>query len=106
MFAYGSSMDQKCSNYALTNLLFGLCRFVRVIDLLVILPNPILELQHAPLPVNQGVYPNSSFFCCVHLGLTFESIKELGGVYSKAYLKTKLHHVEQKKARNARGITQ
>jgi hypothetical protein len=28
VFAYGSSMHQKCLNYALTNLLFGLCRSV------------------------------------------------------------------------------
>ncbi len=40
----------KCSNYALTNLLFGLCRSVWVIELLVNLPSPILELQHTLLP--------------------------------------------------------
>jgi hypothetical protein len=40
----------KCSNYALTNLLFGLCKLMWVIELLVNLPSPILELQHAPLP--------------------------------------------------------
>jgi len=28
MFAHDSSMHQKCSNYALTNLLFGLCKSV------------------------------------------------------------------------------
>jgi len=28
VFARGSFMHQKCSNYALTNLLFGLCRSV------------------------------------------------------------------------------
>jgi hypothetical protein len=50
VFAYDSSVHQKCFDYALTNLLFGLCRFVRVIELLVIHSNPILELQHAPLP--------------------------------------------------------
>jgi hypothetical protein len=49
MFAHGSSMHQKCSCYALTNLLFGLCRSMWVIYLLVILFSPILELQHAPL---------------------------------------------------------
>jgi hypothetical protein len=26
VFAHGSSVHQKCSNYALTNLLFGLCK--------------------------------------------------------------------------------
>jgi hypothetical protein len=40
----------KCSNYALTNLLFGLCRSVWVIELLVNLLSPILKLQHALLP--------------------------------------------------------
>jgi hypothetical protein len=34
----------KCSNYTLTNLLFDLCRFVWVSELLVNLPSPILEL--------------------------------------------------------------
>jgi hypothetical protein len=38
----------KCSNYALTNLLFGLCKFVWVIELLINLPNPILKFKHAP----------------------------------------------------------
>ncbi len=48
VFAHGLSMHQKCSNYALTNLLFGLCRSVWVIDLLVILPNPHLEALTCP----------------------------------------------------------
>jgi hypothetical protein len=37
----------KCSNYTLTNLLFSLCKFVWVSELLVNLPSPILELEHA-----------------------------------------------------------
>ncbi len=41
----------KCFNYAITNLLFGLCRLVWVSKLLVNLPSPIPELQHAPLPI-------------------------------------------------------
>jgi len=40
MYAGGLSMHQKCSNYAPTNLLFGLCRFTWIIDLLVTCPNP------------------------------------------------------------------
>jgi len=40
----------KCSNYALTNLLFGLCKSMWVIELLVNLSSSILELQHGPLP--------------------------------------------------------
>jgi hypothetical protein len=41
----------KCYKYALTNLLFGLCKFVWVIELFVNLLSPILELQHAFLPL-------------------------------------------------------
>ncbi len=44
VFAHGSFVHQKCSNYALTNLLFGLCTPMWIIDLLVICPNPILKL--------------------------------------------------------------
>ncbi len=40
MFAHGSFVHQKCSNYELTNLLFDLCRSVWIIDLLVSLPSP------------------------------------------------------------------
>jgi hypothetical protein len=36
VFACGLSMHQKYSNYALTNLLFGLCKSVWIIDLLII----------------------------------------------------------------------
>jgi len=42
MYVHGSSMYQKCSNYALTNLLFGLCRSIWIINPLVIHPNPHL----------------------------------------------------------------
>ncbi len=50
IFAYGSSVHQRCSNSALTNLLFGFCRFVWVSDLFVNLPSPIPELQHTLYP--------------------------------------------------------
>ncbi len=40
----------QCSNYALINLLFGLCKSVWIIELLVNLPSPISELQHTLLP--------------------------------------------------------
>jgi len=55
----------KCFNYALTNLLFGLCRSVWVIELFVNFSNPIPELQHTPLPrsaTSQGARPNSFSF--------------------------------------------
>jgi len=47
VYAYGLSMHQKCSNHALTNLLFGLCRFTCLSLVLIF----ISELQHAPLPL-------------------------------------------------------
>ncbi len=40
----------KCFNYTLTNLLFGLCMSLWVIELIVNLPSPIPELQHTLLP--------------------------------------------------------
>jgi hypothetical protein len=40
----------KCSNYALINLLFGLCKFAWVIEMFVNLLSPISELQHALRP--------------------------------------------------------
>jgi hypothetical protein len=73
----------KCSDYALTNLLFGLYRSVWIIDFFVHLPSPhhgalactstpkVLQArEHAPI-----------FFLSVVItfGLTVESIKELGG---------------------------
>jgi len=50
VFVCGSSVHHKCSNYARTNFLFGLCRFVWIIDLLITFPSPIPKLQHALLP--------------------------------------------------------
>jgi hypothetical protein len=50
MFAHGSYVHQKCFSFSLTNLLFGLCKFVWINDLLVNLPSPISKLQHALLP--------------------------------------------------------
>jgi len=48
MFTHGLFVHQKCSNYALTNLLFGLCRSVWVIDLLITLPNPHPRVTFLP----------------------------------------------------------
>ncbi len=56
MFACGLSMHQKCSNYAPSN------------------------SKSAQKHYELGSMPNSSFFHCRHLRLTFESIKELGNV--------------------------
>jgi hypothetical protein len=40
MYAHASSVHQKCSSYAQTNLLFGLCKSMWIIDLIVIHPSP------------------------------------------------------------------
>jgi hypothetical protein len=63
VFARGSSVHQKWSTYALTNLLFGLCRFVWVTKLLINLLSPypralarpstpevLLMREHASIP--------------------------------------------------------
>ncbi len=69
VFPCGSSLHQNCFSYALTNLLFGLCKSVWVGELLVNPPSLILELQHTPTP----------FFVVFTFGLIVESIKEFGG---------------------------
>ncbi len=51
MYAHGSSVHQKCSNYALTNLLFGLCKFVWIIDPLFTRPNPHPKIPTWPFYV-------------------------------------------------------
>jgi len=48
VFAHGSSLHQKCSNYAVTNLLFGLCMSLWGIDLLIINYNPYLGASTCP----------------------------------------------------------
>ncbi len=40
VFAYGSFVHQKCSNYTLIKSLFGLCKSVWIIDSLVVRPSP------------------------------------------------------------------
>ncbi len=71
VFVHGESVHQKCSNYALSNLLSSLCRSVWVIDLLVTLPSPHLGAPTRPSTpqsfVSQGARPNSFYFPCFHL---------------------------------------
>jgi hypothetical protein len=60
----GSFVHQKCFNYALTNLLFGLCMFMWVIDLLVTLPSPHLgTLARPSTPKVLRVIWCSTHFC-------------------------------------------
>ncbi len=88
MFACGSSVHRKCSNFALTNLLFGLYKSMWVIHFLVNLLNPhpraptrpsthvmLWAREHAPTP-----FPST----IVTFGLAVESIKELGGASDNA----------------------
>ncbi len=82
VFACGSFVHQKCSNYAQTSLLFGLCRSMWIIDLLVTCPSPHLEaLAHPSTPevlrakeCTLTPYPSVVFT----FGLAIESIKEFG----------------------------
>jgi hypothetical protein len=53
MYVRGSFMHQKCSNHAWTNLLFGLCRFLWILDLLVTCPNPHPKGPHPKLPTHR-----------------------------------------------------
>jgi len=95
VFARGLSVHQRCSSYALTNLLFGFCRSMWVINMPVNLPNPhpkapacpstfemLQARERAPTP-----FPSIVFI----FGLVVESIKELAGV-SKMVYQTKWKH--------------
>jgi hypothetical protein len=76
----------KCYNYALTNLLFGLCRSMWVIDLLVNLPSPHPKALTRPFTLKvlwaKERTPIPSPFVVFTFGLTVESIKELGSASS------------------------
>ncbi len=80
-------MHQKCSNYALINLLFGLCRCVWIIDPLVTCPSPHFgaSTRLSTLQVlrvrerTPTLYP----FIIFTFGLVVESIKELVGASTK-----------------------
>ncbi len=84
MFARGLSVNQKCSNYTLTNLLLGLCRSMWVINLLVNFPCPHPGAPACPSTpeVLQARECAPTLFpsVIVTFWLTIGSIKELGGV--------------------------
>jgi hypothetical protein len=80
MYVCGSSVHQKCYNYGLTNL-FGLCRFVWIIDSHVICPSPHHGALARPstfemLWTRECISTLS--FVVFTFGLTFESFKECG----------------------------
>ncbi len=82
-FVCGLFVLQKYFNYASTNLLFGLCRFVWVIKCLPLFLVPSRSFSTPIYPqsvANQGACPNSLFFHCFHFKFPFEFIKELGNV--------------------------
>jgi len=80
-------MHQKCSNYALTNLLFSLCRSFWVIDSLVTLPNPhpkALAHPYAPKVLRtKECAPTPYPYVIFTFKLTIESNKKFGGVNLK-----------------------
>jgi hypothetical protein len=81
VYACDSSVHQKCSNHALTNLLFGLYRFVWIIDLLVIHHSSHPEALACPstLEVLWARKRTLIPFVISNFGFAFESFKECGG---------------------------
>jgi len=83
-FGHGSFMHQKCFNYALTNLLFGLCMFVWIIDLLISLLSPHPKARAHPFTpkcYELKSVPQLLILLLFSLfGFTIVSIKEFGGV--------------------------
>jgi hypothetical protein len=75
-------MHQKCSNYALTNLLFGLCRSMWIIDALITHPNPHFGAPTRPSTLEmlrtkkRTLIPTSIVFI---FEPAFEYFKECGG---------------------------
>jgi hypothetical protein len=82
MYAHDSFMHQKCSNYALTNLLFGLFGLCEQLTFLSLGLVPIPKLQHALLTFEvlqaKEHTPTLSFDI-----FTFGFIKEFGSASSK-----------------------
>jgi hypothetical protein len=82
MYAHGLSVHQKCSNYALTNLLFGLCRSMWIINLLIIHPSPhprALVCPSTPEVLQARECTPTPSFIVFTFNLAFGSFKECGG---------------------------
>jgi hypothetical protein len=77
------SVHQKCSNQILTNLLFSLCRFVRIIDLFVTCPSPHLGAPTCPSTLKmlwaRERTSTPSFSIVSTFGLPLEYFKECWG---------------------------
>jgi hypothetical protein len=87
--AHAPSVHQKCSNYALTNLLFGLCSFMWIIDPLVVHCNSHLEALTHPFTFEmlrtKERAPIPCPFVIFTFGLVIESIQEFKGVLDIKY---------------------
>jgi hypothetical protein len=81
VFARGSCEHQNCSNYALTNLSFRLCRSVWMIDCLsffLVLFRSSSTPLYPQSAASQGTHPNSFSFHCFHIWTLSWVHKELG----------------------------
>jgi hypothetical protein len=93
MFAYGSFVHQKCSNYALTNLLFGLCKYVWVLTclslFLVILLNPYPKAPTCPstpkVSRTRERTPTFHFFVVFTLNPHLSPLRSLGVHHNKSH---------------------
>jgi hypothetical protein len=83
VFAHGLSMHKKCFNHTLTNLLFSLCKFVQVVDLLVTLFSLYFGALARPFTLEVLQARECAPTLCPSVVFTFrfivESIKEFGG---------------------------
>jgi hypothetical protein len=84
VYVRGSSVHQKCFNYALINLLYGLCRSIWIVCLSIVLI-PILKFQHilfTPLEVLWAREHTSipCIFVVFILEFAFESFKKFEDV--------------------------
>jgi len=89
VYAHDLSMHQKCSNYALTNLLFSLCKSIWIIDPFIILLGPHHKVPTCPsypemLQVKECtlIHFCSTIFIC---RFAIEAFKEFGGASHPHY---------------------
>jgi hypothetical protein len=72
MYDCGSSVHQKCSNYAIIGSFFDLCILIWIIDPLVIHPSPHPRVPTHPSYLrsvtSEITYPNLFIFRCFHFG--------------------------------------
>jgi len=89
VYACGSSVHQKCSNYALTNLLFNLRMFIWNIDFFVTRPNPhfgILTNPFHPQVLRTRECTPNPYFIIFIFELAFESFKEFRSALVRLYI--------------------